>query len=154
MAWAEAEGSALLIEVKTHPWFDLGAARAIASVLAQGDADRLVVYSSDHALVAELAELLPAVPRGVIVNEHCGFIAESLRATGASLLSQSSFSLTPDTVAQAHELDCLVAAELRYPEDVTRLVGFGVDVLVTQRVGVVEAGEAIAALDNQEAVHG
>jgi len=152
--WSGANRVPLLVELKTHPLLDEGVAAAVADVLAARSGEHVVLYSSDHLLVAELAEMIPEVRRGIILNERCGFTVDSLRRTGSSLLSQTIFCLTPQTVAEAHALGCVVSAEVRHRDDVATLLDWGVDLIVTQRASVRTVRTAIDKCHEAVPLHG
>ncbi|GAA3807453.1 glycerophosphodiester phosphodiesterase [Streptomyces chiangmaiensis] len=144
LSWAADHGTRLLVEVKTSPVFDPGAVPALVDVFGDRERDDVILYSSDHLLVAELAQCLPGIPRGVVVNERTPCLPEILEATRADLLSQSTWCLTPDTVRYCHDTGRLVSAEARYPADVPLLVDWGVDMIVTARTELPQLVEAVA----------
>jgi glycerophosphoryl diester phosphodiesterase len=143
LAWAEERQVPVLVELKTHPELDHDAGAALAELFGTRPWNGVTLYSSDHVLVSELSRLLPQIKRGIILNEHTPLLSESVRATGSSLLSQTIWCLTSDTVADAHALGCLVSAEVRHPLDVPRLLAWDVDLLVTERLSVSEVRVAV-----------
>jgi glycerophosphoryl diester phosphodiesterase len=138
VAWAREVDVLLLVELKTSPVYDLGAAVAVAELLGGRDHPGVVVYSSDHILIADLARRLPRVARGVIVNEHTPFINEMSESAGADVLSQSSWCLTPRNVREAHGRGRLVSAEARSASDVALLGSWGVDLIVSAKLTLAE----------------
>jgi hypothetical protein len=105
----------------------------------------VVVFSCDHRLIRELADLLPSMPRGLMANAHTPFLRRSLVGAGCSLLNQSMDVLTPLTVAMAHDLGCLVAAGIRQPGDLPALLSWKVDLLVSDAIEVADLREAVDA---------
>lgn len=138
LAWAAARSVRLLVELKTHPILDRDVVGGLANVLDTLDHADAIVYSSDHVLLEELSGALPQVPLGVIVNENTPFIAEILDRTGAVLLSQSIWSLTPQTIELAQGRGCLVSAEARCIDDIDTLCSWGVDLIVNGRIDLAE----------------
>jgi glycerophosphoryl diester phosphodiesterase len=129
--WAHQTGIPLLVELKTHPFLDREAVELLARELGAGVALPLVLFSADHQLIRDLADALPNVPRGLMVNAHTPFLRRSLVGAGCSLLSQSFDALTPRTVAMAHGLGCLVASGIRQPRDLPATLSWKVDLLVS-----------------------
>jgi glycerophosphoryl diester phosphodiesterase len=145
LAWACRAGVPLLAEVKTHPFFDEDAAEPLARVLGDLPDAPVVLFSSDHRLIRDLADALPSVPRGLMVNAHTPFLRRSLVGAGCSLLSQSVDVLTPLTVALAHDLGSLVASGIRQPGDLPALLSWDVDLLVSDAIEVAALREAVDA---------
>lgn len=134
LEWAESNGIGLLIEAKTHPVHDPDAARTLADYFRGRSLPDCVLYSSDHVLLQNMAQLAPHVARGAVVNERTPVLPQILDATGSTLLSQSVWVLTPDTVREAHEAGTAVCSEARYPSDVQMLSDWGVDLIVSNRI--------------------
>lgn len=142
--WAADRGIRLLIEPKTSPVLDERAALAIAAELGGDPGQDIVVYGSDHLLITELGRLLPGTALGLIINERTEQTHAQLDAAGADLLSQSTWCLTPQTVARAHAARRLVSAEARYDSDVATLSGWQVDMIVSARLGLTELLAAVS----------
>ena len=134
--WARQTEIPLLVELKTHPFLDRGAAGLLARELGPEVGLPLVLFSADHQLIRELADALPNVPRGLMVNAHTPYLRRSLVGAGCSLLSQSFDALTPMTVAMAHGLGCLVASGIRQPGDLPATLAWKVDILVSDSMDV------------------
>lgn len=143
LSWAADRGTRLLVEVKTSPVFDPGAVPALVDVLGDRERDDVILYSSDHLLITELARRLPGIPRGVVVNERTPCLPEILEATRADLLSQSTWCLTPDVVRYCHDTGRLVSAEARCLADVPLLLDWGVDMIVTGGTDLPQLVEAV-----------
>jgi glycerophosphoryl diester phosphodiesterase len=145
LAWACRSGLPLLAEVKTHPFLDEDAAEPLTRVLGDLSDAPVVLFSSDHRLIGELADALPSVPRGLMVNAHTPFLRRSLVGAGCSMLSQSLDVLTPLAVAMAHDLGCMVASGIRQPGDLSALLSWEVDLLVSDAIGVAALRETVDA---------
>ena len=142
LEWAERRNIGLMIEAKTSPVHDRGAAETLASFLAGRSMTNCAVYSSDHVFLQELGVLAPDLTRGAVVNERTPFLPQILDATGSRLLSQSVWVLTPDSAREAHAAGAAVCSEARYLSDVSMLAGWGVDLVVSSRIPLVHlAGE-------------
>ncbi|MFJ6108463.1 glycerophosphodiester phosphodiesterase [Pseudarthrobacter sp. NPDC092401] len=142
LAWAADCGVGLLIEIKTHPVHDPDAAELLAAFFGARQLPNCAIYSSDHVLLQDLATAVPELARGALVNERTPFLPQILRITESKLLSQSVWVLTPDTVRDAQEAGAVVCSEARYPADVRMLAGWGVDLIVSNRIPLVHlAGE-------------
>lgn len=150
LAWAVQQRVRLLVEPKTHPTLDPDAALHIAAVMAAAPEADAIVYSSDHVLITRLRQLLPDVPRGVILNEYLADVADVLERTGSNLLSQSMWVLTAETVALARDRGCLVSAEARCPADVAVLQSWGVPLVVSGKLEVDELVALVSRLHGGE----
>jgi glycerophosphoryl diester phosphodiesterase len=134
--WARQTEIPLLVELKTHPFLDRGAAGLLARELGSEVDLPLALFSADHQLIRDLADALPEVPRGLMVNAHTPFLRRSLVGAGCSLLSQSFDAVTPATVAMAHGLGCLVASGIRQAGDLPTTLAWKVDLLVSDSMEV------------------
>jgi glycerophosphoryl diester phosphodiesterase len=149
--WARRTDIPLIVELKTHPFLDRGAAGLLARELGPEVALPLVLFSADHQLVRDLADALPNVPRGLMVNAHTPFLRRSLVGAGCSLLSQSFDALTPMTVEMAHGLGCLVASGIRQPGDLPTTLAWRVDLLVSDSVDVETLRSAVDGVATEAA---
>ncbi|MBO0687159.1 MAG: glycerophosphodiester phosphodiesterase [Candidatus Dormibacteraeota bacterium] len=149
LTWACRAGIPLLAEVRTHPFLDVDAAEPLARLLDGAGNLPLVLFSSDHRLIRDLADALPTVARGLMVNTHTPFLRRSLVGPDCSLLSQPVDVLTPLTVAMAHDLGCLVASGIRQPGDLATLLSWDVDLLVSDEIRV---GALRKAMDEAGAI--
>jgi glycerophosphoryl diester phosphodiesterase len=143
VAWASDHDALLLVELKTSPVYDLATADALAKLFGASNHPGVILYASDHILVSDLARRLPQIARGVIVNEHTPFVNDMSDSTGADLLSQSTWSLTPQTAREAHQRGRLVSAEARSASDVLMLGEWGVDLIVSTKLTLTELTDLV-----------
>ena len=164
------------IELKTFPWHPGlavdGAAMADAVVAvadAQGAADRIIVQSFDWRGPRRLRRTRPDIDLawltsaallagariwwdGPLPADFGGSVARAVAAEGGRTWGPEHDDLTEETLAEAHALGLRVVPwTVNRPEDMRRLIRWGVDGLITDRPDLAravlaEAGSPVAAI--------
>ncbi|GAB4098301.1 glycerophosphodiester phosphodiesterase [Sinomonas halotolerans] len=144
LAWARGRVP-LLVELKTHPLLDPQAARAVGEAVR--GAEGILVYSSDHAVVAEVAAAAQGIPHGLILNENTPFLGAILDDSRPALLSQAIAVLTPSAVSAAHARGTAVSTEVRSPEDIGLVRRLGADAVVNTKYPFAHLVEWVASTE-------
>ncbi|SDT35346.1 glycerophosphodiester phosphodiesterase [Microlunatus soli] len=137
----ELTQSDLQIEVKAPT-----APALVAEVLAEypDDQQRCLLTSFQVPILAELQQLLPQIPRGVIANSYDDALRVSAHDVGASAVMSGWKGLTPAVVDRLHDEDIQVAGwPVRNADDAALAVELGVDMITADA-----PGEAREWLDN------
>ena len=152
------------IELKTFPWHPGlavdGAAMADAVVAvadAQGAADRIIVQSFDWRGPRRLRRTRPDIDLAWLTSaallagariwwdgphpaDFGGSVARAVAAEGGRTWGPEHDDLTEETLAEAHALGLRVVPwTVNRPEDMRRLIRWGVDGLITDRPDLARA---------------
>jgi len=137
VAFCHAHGCALNVELKPAPGDELRTARVVGAQLARiwlGAPAPLLSSFSVIALEAA-AVTAPALPRGLLLERFCGdWLATAQRLGCVAVIGeQSAWNAQWATQARAAGLRML-AYTVNTDEDAERLLGLGLDGLITDRV--------------------
>jgi glycerophosphoryl diester phosphodiesterase len=114
------------------------AAAVVARVFAEypDDTRRCLLTSFQVPILAELRQLLPEIPRGVICGAYDEQVRESAEAVAADAVLSGWDGLTADAVQDLQRRGFRVAVwPLRDVEDARRAVGLGVDLITADAPG-------------------
>jgi glycerophosphoryl diester phosphodiesterase len=104
----------------------------VSVILDHGMAARVTVQSFDHRSLWAIRQIAPQLRLAALVTGSPS--VDLLAARGSTILSPQSSLVTPSLLEQAHALGLKVIPwTVNEPEEMQRLIGMGVDGLITDR---------------------
>ncbi|HET7263766.1 MAG TPA: glycerophosphodiester phosphodiesterase family protein [bacterium] len=139
IGWARGK-LVLLVELKNYPFREAPLAeRTVELIDETGSAEFVVPAGFDHIVLRDIKRRRPAWAIEMIYNARLVDPAGAARATGAALVSlEPQFALRED-VTQLHAAEVAALTTLERPEDASRLLSWGLDVLESDDPAMVVA---------------
>jgi glycerophosphoryl diester phosphodiesterase len=113
-----------------------GSPKALAPVIADY-ALRVAVHSFDHALIGEMSEIAPGIPRGILLDDSVGDVAKAMAAVRARDVWPAARLVNKELMRQVKSAGGRVIPwTVNSRAEAVRLIALGVDGICTDELEI------------------